>query len=94
VDLLFSGDPIEQVEEGGIGGPALESQPQRLAQLLPMPPGKSPEITGAAAAAQDPQLRFQQQDPPVVHPTAVMAMGDGLEEADQVSRNSLIDCRR
>ena len=61
---------------------------------------KALEITGAAAAAQNPQHRHQQQEPlRVTHPAAVaansfgegFAYGDGLEEADQVIRNSLID---
>jgi len=60
-----------------------------------MPPGKGLEITGAAAATQDPQHRHQQQEPLLVaHPTAVTTIGDGLEEADQVSRNRLINCAR
>jgi len=60
-----------------------------------MPAGKGLQITGAAAAAQDPQHRHQQQEPlGVAHPTAAAAIGDGLEEADQVIRNSLIYCSR
>ena len=70
---------IEQVEEGGIRRPAFEIQAQRLVQLLPMPPGKSLQITGAAAAAQDPQHRHRQQEPlRVTNPTAVATVGDGL----------------
>jgi hypothetical protein len=60
-----------------------------------VPTGKSLQITGAAAAAQDPQYCHQQQEPlRVAHSTAVAAIGDGLEEADQVIRTSLIDCSR
>ena len=58
-----------------------------------MPPSKGFQITGAAAAAQDPQHRHQQQEPLwVAHPTAVAAIGDGLEKADQVISSGLIDC--
>jgi hypothetical protein len=92
-----------QVKEGGIRRPALEIEAQGLVQRLTMPPGKGLEITGAAAAAQDPQHRHQQQEPlRVAHPTAVaansfgegFAYGDGLEEADQVISSGLIDCGR
>ena len=72
---------VEHIEEGGIGGPALELQAQRLIQRLPMPASKGFQITGAAAAAQDPQHRHQQQEPLwVAHPTAVAAnsFGEGL----------------
>ena len=69
---------IEQVEKGGITGPAPEIQPQRLVQLLPMPPGKSLKVTRAAAATEDPQHRKQQQEPLwVAHPTAVAANSFG-----------------
>jgi len=86
---------VEQIEEGGIRGPALEIQAQRLVQLLPMPPGKGFQITGAAAATQDPQHRRQQQKPlRVTHPAAVTPIRDGLEEADQVIRCWLISCSR
>jgi hypothetical protein len=84
---------IEQVKEGGIRRPALEIEAQGPVQRLTMPPGKGLEITGAAAAAQDPQHRHQQQEPlRVAHPTAVAAIGDGLEEVDQVIRCGLINC--
>ena len=92
---------IEQVKEGGIRRPALEIEAQGLVQRLTMPPGKGLEITGAAAAAQNPQHRHQQQEPlRVAHPTAVAAIGDGLllrrslrlEEVDQVIRCGLINC--
>jgi hypothetical protein len=46
------------------------------------------------ATAQDPQDRNQQQDPVgVADPTAVAAIGDGLEETDQIIEISLIGCR-
>lgn len=78
-----------------MGGPAFEVQAQRLVQLLSIQAGKGLQITGAAAAAQDPQHRHQQQEPlGVAHPTPVAAIGEGLEDADQVIRNSLIDCSR
>ena len=86
---------IEQVKEGGIRRPALEIQAQGLVERLPVPAGKSLQITGAAAAAQDPQHRHQQQEPlRVAHPTAVATVGDSLEEADQVIRSGLIGCSR
>jgi len=86
---------IEQVKEGGIRRPALEIEAQGLVQRLTMPPGKGLEITGAAAAAQDPQHRHQQQEPlRVTHPTPVAPVRDGLEEADQVIRFGLIDSGR
>jgi hypothetical protein len=72
---------IEQVEEGGIRRPALEIQPQRLVERFPVPAGKSLQITGAAAAAQDPQHRHQQQEPlRVTHPTAVATVGIALRK--------------
>jgi len=83
---------IEQVEEGGIGGTSLEVQAERLVQRLPVPPGKGFQITGAAATAQDPQHRHQQQKPlRITHPAAVAAIRDGLEGADQVIRFGLIN---
>ena len=85
--------PIEQVKEGGIRRPALELQPQSLVQRFPVPAGKGLQITGAAAAAQDPQYRHQQQEPlRVTYPTAVTTIRDRLEEADQINRSRLIDC--
>ena len=76
---------VEEVKEGGIGGPALEIEPQCLVQHLTMPPGKRLQITGAAAAAQDPEHRHQQQEPlRLTHPTAVSPVRDGLETTDQV----------
>ena len=60
-----------------------------------MPPGKGLQITGAAAAAQDPEHRHQQQEPlRVTHPAAVTPIRDGLEKADQVIRCGLINCCR
>jgi hypothetical protein len=55
--------PIEQVEEGGIGGPAPEVQAERLIQRLAVPAGKGFQITGAAAAAKYPHYRHQQKEP-------------------------------
>ena len=70
----------------------LEIQAQRFVQRLPIPPGNGLEIAGAAAAAEDPQHRYQQQEPlGVAHPTAVAAIRDGLEEADQVISNGRMD---
>jgi hypothetical protein len=83
---------VQQVEQGGIRRPALEMQAQRFVERLTMPPRKGLEITGAAAAAQDPQQRHQQQEPlGIAHPTAVAAIRNDLEEADQGIRNGLID---
>ena len=87
--------PTQQIEEGGIRWPALEIQVQRLVESLPVPAGKSLQISGAAAAAQDPQYCHQQQEPlRIAHPAAVTTIGDGLKEADQVISSGLIDCRR
>ena len=84
---------VEQVEKGGIGGPALEIQALSLIQRFPVSFGERLEITGAPAAAQDPQHRHQQQKPlRVTHPAAVAAVGNGLEEADQIIRRARIDC--
>jgi hypothetical protein len=84
---------VEQVEVGGIGGPALEIQAQGLVQRIPVPLGKRLQIAGAPAAAQDPQYRHQQQKPlGVTHPAAVAAIGNGLEEADQIIRRAQISC--
>ena len=86
---------LEQVQEGGIRWPTLENQAQRLVEGLPVPAGKSLQITGAAAAAQDPQDCHQQQERlRVANPTTIAAIGDGLEVADQVIRNGLINCSR
>jgi hypothetical protein len=74
---------------------ALEIQTQRLVQRFTVPAGKSLEITGAAAAAQDPQHRHQQQESlGVAHPTAIASIWDALEEADQVISSELNDCSR
>ena len=84
---------IEQVEKGGIRGPALEVQAQGLVQRLPVPPGKCLQIARAPAAAQDPEYRHQQQEPlRVSHPAPKAAVGNGLEKADQIIRCGLIDC--
>ena len=57
-----------------------------------MPPRKDLEITRAAEAAQDPKPRHEQQKSlGLAHPRAVAAIGDGLEEADQIIGISLID---
>jgi hypothetical protein len=80
-------------KEGGIGGPALEIQAQRLVQLLPMLAGKGLQITGAAAAAQNPQHRHQQQEPlGLAHPTGEPPIRNGLEEVDVIARSALIVC--
>jgi len=82
---------IEQVEKGGVRRPSLEIQAQRLVEHLPMPPSERLEITGAAAAAQDPQDRNQQQEPLwIAHPTAVATIWDNPE--DHIMGISLIDC--
>ncbi len=58
-----------------------------------MPFGERLKITGAPATAQDPQYRYQQQKPlRVTHPAAVAAIGNGLEEADQIIRRAQIGC--
>jgi hypothetical protein len=86
---------IEQVQGGGIGGPAPEVQAERLVQSLSVPPGKGLEIPGTPAAAQDPEHRHQQQKPlRVADPTAVATVRDGLEEADQIIRCGLSGCGR
>lgn len=86
---------VEQVEEGGIGGPALEIQVQRLVQGLPVPLGESFQIAGATAATEDPEHCQQQQKPlRVTHAAAVAAVGNGFEEADQIVRHGLIDSGR
>jgi len=60
-----------------------------------MPPCEGLEITGAAAAAQDPKHRHEQQKPlRIAHPTAVAAVGNRLEVADQVISNGLVNCGR
>ena len=81
---------IEQVQEGGIGGPAPGVQAERLVQRLAVPPGKGLEIPGTPAATQDAEHRHQQQKPlRVADPAAIAAIRDGLEEADQVIRCGL-----
>jgi len=83
-------------------GQRLNASPS-LVQMLPLPPGKSLEITGAAAEPKDLKHRQQQQESQMeAHPRAVtansfgegFAYGKDLEEADQVSRNCLKDCSR
>ena len=72
-------------------GQRLELQAQRLS----VSPGKGREIPGTAAATQDPEHRHQRQEPlRVADPTAVTAVRDGLEEADQIIRCGLINCSR
>ena len=86
---------VEEVEKGGIRGPALELQAERLIQRLTVPPGERLEIPGTAAATQDPEHGYQQQEPlRVTNPTAVSPVRDGLEEADQVIRCGLIYCSK
>lgn len=88
-----AGGLIEQVEKGGVRRPALEVQAQGLVQRFPVPLGKCLQITGAAAAAQDPEYRDQQQELlRVTHPTPVSAIGNGLEETDQIIRCTQIVC--
>ena len=83
-------------------GQRLNASPS-LVQMLPMPPGKSLEITGAAAEPKYLKHRQHQQELLVeAHPRALtansfgegFAYGNDLEEADQVSRNCLTDCSR
>ena len=55
--------------------------------------GERLEITGAPATAENPEHRHQQQVPlRVTHPPAVTAVGDRLEETDQVDRCVLLIC--
>jgi hypothetical protein len=76
-------------------GQALEIQAESLVQRLSVPPGKCLEIPGTPAATQDPEHRDQQQEPlRVADPTAVAAIRDGPEEADQIIRRGLIACCR
>ena len=80
---------IEQVQEDGIRWLAREVQGLAVAF------GERLEITGASATAQDPKHRHQQREPlRIAHPTAVAAIGDRIEEADQVFLFSWIDCSR
>ena len=84
---------VEKIDKGGVRRPTLEIQVQRLVERLPMPPSEGLEITGAAAAAQDPKHGHEQQKPlGVAHHPAVAAIRDGLEEADQIIGISLINC--
>ena len=84
---------VKQVQEGGIGRPALEIQAQGLVQRLAVPLGESLQIARAAAPTEDPEHRHQQQEPlRVTHPATVTTVRDRLEEADQVRRCRLIDC--
>lgn len=77
---------IKQVEEGGIGRPAPEIQPQRLVQLLPGAVRKGLLST-------DIQNCHQQQEPlRVAHPAAVATIRDRFEVADKIDRYILIDC--
>jgi len=64
-----------------------------------MPLGKSLQITGAAAATEDPEHRHEQQKPlRVADPTVEAAVGYGLllrrslrlEEADQIGCSSMV----
>ena len=84
---------VEQVQEGGVRRPPLEVQAQGLIQRLPVPLGECLQIARASAAAQDPQHRYQQKKPlQISHTAPVAAVGNGLEEADQIIWCGLIDC--
>ena len=68
---------------------------ERLAQHLAAPPGKNLEIPRTSAALRMPSTANKQQEPRRVRrPTAGVAIGDGLEEAEQILRFSLINCSR
>ena len=59
---------------------------QSGSKRLVMTPGKTLEVPGAAAAAEDPQDRDQQQQPlGVAHPSTFTAFRQGLQEGDQVN---------
>jgi len=78
---------VKKIEERGVRRPPLEIEPQGLVQGFPVSFGERLQISGAPAAAQDPQNRHQQQEPlRVTHPAAVAAIRNGLEEADQIIR--------
>ncbi len=84
---------VEQVEKGGIRGPSLVVQAQRLVESPPVPTRKPLQITGAAAAAEDAQHRHQQQKPlGISNPPTEPPIGDGLEEADQVAWRLITPC--
>jgi hypothetical protein len=77
--------PLKQVEEGGVAGCLGQLQIQRGAECLVMPLGKTLQIPGAAAAAEDAQDRHQQQQPlGVTDPSALTALRQGLQEGDQI----------
>jgi hypothetical protein len=58
-----------------------------------VPLGECLQIARAPAAAEDPQHRDQQQEPlRVTHPAAIAAVGNRLEEADQIIRRTQIGC--
>jgi len=81
--------PLEQVEEGGVAGCTAQLQIQGLAERLAVPAGKALQIPGAAAVAQDPQNRHQQQQPlGIADPAALTAFRQGLQKADQIGGRS------
>jgi len=85
---------VEEVEERRIRRPALEVQAQHLVQRLPVPLGEGLKITRAPAVTEDPEHHHQQQVPlRVAHPTPEAAIGDGLEEADQVGISAELNGR-
>jgi hypothetical protein len=55
-------------------------------------PGESLQIAGDELATQDPKQRHEEQEPlGITHPTPVASIRDGLEKANQIIRNTLID---
>ena len=81
--------PLKQVEEGGVAGCLGQLHIQRGAECLVMPFGKTLQIPGAAAAAEDAQDRHQQRQPlGVRHPSALPPLPQGLKKGNQISSGS------
>jgi len=85
-EKLLELNPLKQVEEGGVAGCLGQLQAQRRAERLVMAFGKTFQIPDAAAAAQDPNGRHQQQQPlRVTDASALAAFWESLQEGDQIS---------
>ncbi len=82
---LLEASLVSQVEAGGIGGPALEVQTQRLVQHLAVLLGEALKVPGAAAVTEDAVHGHQQEPLQATHHAEVTHIRNGLEESDQTS---------
>ncbi len=89
---LLQVEVVEQVEEGGIGAPALEILSQSLGQGLPVPYGKSLQITGAETTTEDPGApRTAAGTTAGTHSAAIATIQNSFDAACQIIRRGLIN---